>query len=126
VNLLLDTSAVIAGELALDPGDTTAISVVTIGELRAGTLLAAEPSTRAARQARLSAVREAYEPLPVDEAVAERYGEVLAQARSARRITNATDLLIIATAASTGRRLCTLDDRQARLAQEIGLEIAPL
>ena len=126
MNLLLDTSAVIAGELALDPGDTTAISVVTIGELRAGTLLAAEPSTRAARQARLSAVREAYEPLPVDEAVAERYGEVLAQARSARRITNATDLLIIATAASTGRRLCTLDDRQARLAQEIGLEIAPL
>jgi predicted nucleic acid-binding protein len=121
VDVLLDTSAVIAAELTLDPEDTTAISVVTIGELRAGTLLAGEPSTRAARQARLSAIREAYEPLPVDEAVAERYGEVLAQARSVRRITNATDLLIIATAASTGRSLYTLDERQARLAREIGV-----
>lgn len=125
MNALLDTSAVIAGELVLEPEDTTAISVITFGELRAGILLATEPSTRTARQARLSAIREAYEPLPIDESVAERYGEALAHARSTRRITTATDLLIIATAASTGRSLYTLDERQARLAREIGVATVP-
>jgi predicted nucleic acid-binding protein len=123
MNVLLDTSAVIAGGLTLAPDDTAAISVVTIGELRAGTLLATNSSARAARQARLSAVREAFEPLPIDEAIAEMYGDILAQARSAKRITTATDLLIIATAAATGRTLHTLDERQARLAEEVGVTI---
>jgi predicted nucleic acid-binding protein len=126
VNALLDTSAVISGELTLDPADRTAISVVTIGELRAGTLLATDLQTRAARQARLSAIREAYEPLAVDESVAERYGEVLAHARAAKRITTATDLLIIATAASTGRSLYTFDERQARLAEDLGVATVTL
>jgi len=121
VNALLDTSVVIAGDLTLNRGDTTAISVVTVGELRAGVLLASDPSVRAARQARLSAVRETYEPLLVDEAVAEHYGDVLAGAREARRITTATDLIIIATAAATGRSLYTLDERQGRLAEQLGV-----
>jgi predicted nucleic acid-binding protein len=121
VNFLLDTSAVIGGKLALEPEDTAAISVVTIGELRAGVLLASDPSTRTARQARLSAIRDAFEPIPVDEGVAERYGEVLAGARSDRRISTATDLLIVATAAATGRSLCTLDQSQASLAKQCGV-----
>ena len=100
---LLDTSVVIAGEEAVDPPKKTAISVVTLGELRAGVLLARDPAARAARQARLAAVRDAYEPLQIDESIAENYGEALARARTARRITTATDLLIIATAAATGR-----------------------
>ena len=123
VNALLDTSVVIAGDQALNTGDTTAISVVTIGELRAGVLLAGDLSVRAARQARLSAVREVYEPLPVDEAIAEHYGDVLAGARKAGRITTATDLIIIATALATGRSLHTLDDRQARLAEQLEVPI---
>jgi predicted nucleic acid-binding protein len=121
-NLLLDTSAAIAGDLELEGEATTAISVVTIGELRAGVLLAGDASRRAARQARLSAVRDAYEPLPVDEAVAEHYGEVLASSRATRRIATATDLLIVATAAATGRSLLTLDERQARLAEHAGVK----
>ncbi|MBW8060673.1 MAG: type II toxin-antitoxin system VapC family toxin [Solirubrobacterales bacterium] len=87
-------------------------------------LLATDPAVRAARQARLAAVRDAYQPLPVDELVAERYGEVLAGARATRRITTATDLLIIATAAATGRVLYTLDERQARLAEDLGVATA--
>ena len=121
MNILLDTSAVIAGELELAPEDTVAISVVTIGELRAGVLLASDPSTRTARQARFAAIRDAFEPIAVDEGVAERYGEVLATARTARRITTATDLLIVATAAATGRALCTLDQSQASLAEQCGV-----
>jgi predicted nucleic acid-binding protein len=120
--VLLDTSAAIAGGFELEAETTTAISVVTIGELRAGVLLAGGAERRAARQARLSAIRDAYEPLPVDEAVAEHYGDVLASARAARRITTATDLLIIATAAATGRSLLTLDERQARLAEQAGVQ----
>jgi predicted nucleic acid-binding protein len=116
---LLDTSILIADAevVARVRGQTAAISVITIGELRAG--------TRAARQARLAAVRTAFEPLVVDEAVAEHYGEVLAKARSERRTSKATDLLIIATAAATGRVLHTLDAAQAQLARAAGIPTQP-
>jgi predicted nucleic acid-binding protein len=64
-----------------------------------------------------------FEPIPVDELVVEHYGEVLAAARSAGRTTKATDLLIIATAKATGRRLYTRDARQAALAQAAGIAV---
>jgi predicted nucleic acid-binding protein len=122
---LLDTSVVIGGVEQLQPAvpETVAISVITLGELRAGVRLAGDPSVQAARQARFLAVREAFEPIPVDELVAEHYGEVLAAARSVGRTTKATDLLIIATAAATGRRLHTCDARQAALAQAAGIAV---
>ena len=62
-------------------------------------------------------MRAAFVPLAVDEAVAERYADVLHITRSQNRIAKATDLLIIATAASTGRELYTRDVAQARLAR---------
>jgi predicted nucleic acid-binding protein len=122
---LLDTSVVIGGAEQLQTAvpEAAAISVITLGELGAGVRLAGDPSVRAARQARFLAVREAFEPVPVDELVAEHYGEVLAAARSAGRTTKATDLLIIATAAATGRRLHTRDARQAALAQAAGIAV---
>ena len=117
--LLLDTSAVIADAraLALTPDQTAAISVITLGELNAGVRLAADSRSRALRQARLVAVRSAFDPIAVDEIIAERYGEILARARTDNRISKATDLLIIATAAATGRVLRTLDHAQAQLAR---------
>lgn len=123
--LLLDTSVVIAGSPALGarPGDTAAISVITLGELRAGVRVAADRETQALRQSRLAAVRATFEPLPVDESVAEHYGEILATARSQRRTTKATGLLIIATAAATGRALVTLDEAQTALARLAGVPI---
>jgi hypothetical protein len=121
--LLLDTSVVIAASppLRSNPNDTAAISVITLGELRAGVRLATDPNTQAVRQARLARVRETFEPLPVDESIAEHYGEILAAARARKRTTKATDLLIIATAAATGRALVTLDDAQAGLARLAGV-----
>lgn len=118
---LLDTSVLIAD--TEDPLPGGAISVVTLGELRAGVRLARNASVRAARQARLAAIRDAFLPLPVDETVAEHYGDVLASARRSGRITRATDLLIVATAAATGRVLLTLDGRQAGLAEQVGLAV---
>jgi predicted nucleic acid-binding protein len=122
---LLDTSVVIASadSLGLGSGDTAAISVLTIGELRAGVRLARNRRARAVRQARLAAVREAFDPLLVDEPVAEHYGELLALARSERRRTKATDLLIVATALATGRTLVTFDEAQASLARLGGVAV---
>ncbi len=127
IQALLDTSIVIASapELGLESGDTAAISVLTIGELHAGVRLASNPRVRTLRQARLAAVRDAFEPLPVDETITYHYGELLAIARSQHRGSKATDLLIIATASATGRRLLTLDDAQASLAQLAGIAVNP-
>jgi predicted nucleic acid-binding protein len=48
---------------------------------------------------------------------------VLATARREGRTAKATDLLIIATARATQRRLVTLDDRQAKLARASGIDV---
>jgi predicted nucleic acid-binding protein len=122
---LLDTSVLIVSDgdtLMLPP--TAAVSVVSIGELHAGVLRAPQDGIRAARQARLDAVRAAFLPIPVDERIAEEYGRALAHARNERQAEKATDLLIIATAAATGRELHTLDERQARLALGLGIAVA--
>jgi len=123
---LLDTSVLIAHDeqALIDLPVTAAISVITIGELRAGVLLARGRSVGRARQQRLDAVRSAFAPLPVDETVAERYGDVLLVARKQRRTVKATDLLIIATAAVTVRELYTLDVAQARLAAAARVSVA--
>lgn len=123
--LLLDTSVVIAGlpTLKLDAHDAAAISVITLGELQAGVRLAGDPNTHAVRQARLAAVRQTFEPIGIDEAVAHEYGELLATARKRKRVSKATDLLILATAAATGRALLTLDDGQAGLARLAGVPV---
>jgi predicted nucleic acid-binding protein len=122
---LLDTSIVIADlSSRLELPEVMAISVITVGELGAGVKMAADPATRSARQRRLNAIREAFEAIPVDERVSEHYGDALAAARADGRSTKATDLIIIATAAATGRQLHTLDKRQATLAKALGVQVA--
>ena len=122
---LLDTSVLIgpASPGAASLPLTAAISVVSLGELHAGVLLARDDVTRDMRRARMRAIRDAFAPLVVDEAVAERYGEILAVARSEGRTAKATDLLIIATAATHERKLHTRDERQAGLARAAGVPV---
>lgn len=122
---LLDTSILIAAHEAegIALPVSAAISVVTLGELRAGVQLAPSEPTREARRRRLEAVRVAFEPLPIDEAVAESYGDLLAFARSTGRIAKATDLLILATAAATERVLYTLDVSQAGHGRAAGVAV---
>lgn len=100
--------------------EPVSISVVTIGEPRAGVPRARDRTQRDQRALRLEVVRAAFEPLPVDEHVASKYGELLAWVRDRRRSKKATDLLI---AAATDRRLYTLDRRQASLARGAGLAV---
>lgn len=120
---LLDTSFVVATAEPAELPSTAAVSVVTLGELHAGVLRARDDLTRERRDRRLAYIRAAFETLAVDEAVAEAYGELLAFARSKRRAEKATDLLIAATAASSGRTLYTFDEQQAELARAVGIPV---
>lgn len=122
---LLDTSVLIG--VGIDPATlprSAAISVISLGELRAGVHLADGDAVRALRSARLGAVRATFVALPVDAPVADEYGRILALARRERRTVKATDLLIIATAAADGRGLHTRDSAQAALAAVAGIEVS--
>jgi predicted nucleic acid-binding protein len=121
---LADTSVVIAvadGDVVLP--DEVAISVITLGELRAGVLRAGDAVKRAERLTRFNRIRTAFTALPVDERVADHYGRTLALARDEGRIEDATHLLIVATAAATDNVLHTRDERQAKLARRMGLPV---
>jgi predicted nucleic acid-binding protein len=93
----------------LDGG--SAVSVVTVGELYAGVLLA-DGATRAQRLRLLAAVLSDVTVLDVDRAVTTAYGE-LRMAASGRSPSN--DLWIAATALAHDLVLVTRDERQAAL-----------
>lgn len=111
---LLDTSVLVSGlqsgDLSRLP-DELAISVMSVGELHAGVLTAADDTTRAGRLRRLTDVQREFAILEIDVAVAQHFGEP--RARSGRRAVG--DLLIAATAAAHGLVLVTRDARQARV-----------
>ena len=120
---LLDTSTVISGlppAIADRLPDLLAISVMTLGELHAGVLMAGDPQVRAARLARLGDVQREFAILDVDPHVAQVFGEL--RARSGRRAV--ADLLIAATALTHGMVLVTHDERQADLVGDRALLIA--
>jgi toxin FitB len=95
---ILDTSVLIAADVAPLPGEL-AISVISIAELQFGVLIA-EEHARAARLGRLSAIQRRFDPLPVDEAVADSYAYLAARVVQVGRQPRARvrDLLIAATA----------------------------
>lgn len=105
---LLDTSILVADDVSALPGQL-AISVVSIAELTFGVLVAKDDAARAARLARLGRLQRRFSPLPVDEAVADSYGQlaarVVASGRKARA--RSLDLLIAATAHAHGAVLYT-------------------
>jgi toxin FitB len=105
---LLDTSVLIAEGVSPLPGQL-AISVISVAELHFGVLVAASSEVRALRLTRLSRVQRRFDPLPVDEAVADSYGQIAAHvAASGRRPRARTmDLLIAATAHVHGAVLYT-------------------
>jgi predicted nucleic acid-binding protein len=118
---LLDTSAVISGHAPTSVRDSSAISVVTLGELRSGVLLADDPITRAQRSRRFVATHGLFLAFDVDTRVAERYGEVYAFCRRERRVQNRADMTIVATAAEHALTLFTRDQKQGKLAEDLGL-----
>jgi predicted nucleic acid-binding protein len=115
---LLDTSAILSGSV---PAGDAAISVITLGELRTGIFTANDPVTRATRNRRFRETCKSFLAYDVDQNVAERFGEINALARLDRRLRDAADHLIIATAAEHGLTLFTGDKKQGKLAEDLGL-----
>lgn len=110
---LADTSYFITSgegrEAPIDQAYELAVSVVTIGELRAGVLLADDPATTAQRLRTLNAA-ELLDPLPIDEHVADAWSELrVTLRRQERRQLRASDSWIAATAIANGLPILTLD-----------------
>jgi predicted nucleic acid-binding protein len=123
---VLDTSVLIATDIEPIPGEL-AISVISLAELHFGVLVAKDDDARARRLARLSVLQRRFDPLPVDEAVADSYGRLAAWVAGAGRQPRprATDLLVAATAHAHGARLYTCN--AADLAGLAGLvEVVPV
>ena len=105
---MLDTSVLTADDVAPLPGEL-AISAASLAELHFGVLVAVDDEARARRLSRLSAVQRRFDPLPVDDLVAESYGLLAARVvRSGRQPrARVMDLLIAATAHAHGATLYT-------------------
>ncbi len=111
---LADTTVFIAHEsgrpLRADAlPDRLAISVITIGELRAGVLAAVDLQTRDRRLSTLTAAL-ALEPVPVDERVADAWARLRVTLRDLGLRMPVNDSWIAATAISLGVPIVTQDD----------------
>lgn len=114
MNVVLDTSVFIAREagrrlLDVPAGASTAVSVMTIAELRVGVLVATDSTSRALRLATLESATRDHEPLPVDAAVADHFARLVALLRDAGRSPRVIDTLIAATALAHDASVATQD-----------------
>ena len=121
---LLDTSVFIADEggrgLASEKlPDEAAISVVTLAELELGVHLAAGEGTRAQRLRTLRAVQATYVAIPIDEAVASSFAELVATARRKGQRPKVQDTWIAATARAHSVAVYTQDADFDGLAVEV-------
>jgi len=109
---LLDTSVFIAREAGRPLGqlpETAAVSVVTIAELHLGVLMA-RGSVRARRLRTLTAVQNAFEPIPIDSEVARTFAELVAEARRHGKRPKIMNTWIAATAVEHDLLIYTQDE----------------
>jgi predicted nucleic acid-binding protein len=111
---IADTSVFIARESGrpLDEGnlpDELAISVITVGELRAGVLAAVDVETRDRRLATLSEALT-LEPMSIDQPVAEAWARLRVTLREEGKRMPVNDSWIAATAISLGVPVVTQDE----------------
>jgi predicted nucleic acid-binding protein len=123
---LLDTSVFIAGEQGRELAtsrlpDEAALSVVTLAELELGVHLAPSEDARASRLRTLQATHTTYVALPVDDAVASAFAELVAVARLAGRRPKVQDAWIAATARAHGVAVYSQDRDFDELAVEVVL-----
>jgi predicted nucleic acid-binding protein len=121
---LLDTSVFIAEEQGRELAvgklpDEAAISVVSLAELELGVHMAASDALRARRLRTLQATQSLYVALPVDEAVASAFAELVSTARRAGRRPKIQDTWIAATARAHGVAVYTQDDDFAELSVDV-------
>jgi predicted nucleic acid-binding protein len=113
LSALVDTSVLIGAAALgdLEMRESWSVSVVTVGELHAGVLIARNDAQQMARLRRLAAVLAEAPVIDVDRSVAARYGEL----RMAAGRLASNDLWIAATALAHDLTLVTADPQQAAL-----------
>jgi predicted nucleic acid-binding protein len=89
--------------------DELAVSIITIGELRAGVLAATSVEVRDRRLGTLTAALE-LEPVPVDESVATHWARLRVLLRDSGQRMPVNDSWIAATALALGVPVVTQDD----------------
>ena len=89
--------------------DEISVSVITLGELRAGVLAAGDVLTRDRRLATLT-VALSLEPVPIDDSVAARWARLRVLLRDASRRMPVNDSWIAATALAAGVPVLTQED----------------
>lgn len=124
---MLDTSVFIASESgrSLDEErlpEESAISVVTLAELHAGVLAAADTETRAIRMATLNALAD-IQLIPVDEEAALTWAHMTVHLAETGRRVNVNDLWIAASAATHNLPIVTQDSDFDAVAGVAGLSI---
>ncbi len=116
---LADTSVFIAQESgrpldATAMPDEIAVSIVTIGELHAGVLAASDGTTRHRRLITLTEAL-AFEPIPIDERVAEEWGKLRVDLRDTGQRMPVNDSWIAATARAMDVPIVTQDADYVRV-----------
>lgn len=111
---LADTSVFIARESgrAIDVDalpEALAVSIITIGELRAGVLAATTVDARNQRLATLTSALQ-LDPVPIDEAVAAEWARLRVVLRDSAKRVPVNDSWIAATALALGVPVVTQDD----------------
>lgn len=124
---LLDTSVFIALETERPVNyemlpDQNVICPVTIAELQAGVLIAAESEVRARRLATLESIAD-IEVLAIDSRVAAEWARLRVHLAEIGRRVNVNDLWIAATAAASELPVVTQDDDFGPLAGAKGVEV---
>lgn len=124
---LLDTSVLVAAESGrpMDSDrlpDESAVSPITLAELRVGVLAAVSLETRALRVNTLLTA-DNFELLPIDEAVANAWALLRVHLAEANRRLNVNDLWIAATALANRIPVYTQDDDFEPLTDAPGLEV---
>ncbi len=121
---LLDTSVFIAGEQKRELAsgrlpDEAAISVVTLAELQLGVHMADTEDRRARRLRTVQSAQAIYVALPIDEAVASAFAELVATARRTGRRPKVQDTWIAATARAHAVAVYTQDSDFDELAVDV-------
>ena len=127
---LLDTSVFIALESGRPLNaemlpDQSVICPVTIAELQAGVLIAADVDIRARRLATLDSTAD-IEVLDIDVKVAAEWARLRVHLAESGRRVNVNDLWIAATAAANGLPVVTQDDDFDPLHDAAGLDVIRL
>jgi predicted nucleic acid-binding protein len=89
--------------------DEILVSVVTVGELQLGVLMAADGATRAMRLKTLTYVESTFEPVPIDATAAREWARLVAHCRRKRQRVPVNDLWIAATAIAHDLSVLTQD-----------------